>query len=137
MGFGGQHQDALTTRQACIALTQLSALPDQPTHQAMQQVYKSLTWVLLSDSLPDGTWYTAAEAAVTAIYALHPAPQELARVIVQRLGKLALQGNSNSSQPEPGASLASVKLSSSYVCGSWVLVSVCATKGKATMFAPD
>lgn len=102
MGFTGPHQDALTTRQACIALTQLSAMPDRPTHQAMQPVYKSLTWVLLSDSLPDSTWYTAAEAAITAIYALHPAPQELTQVIVQRLGKLALQGG-GTSQGESGS----------------------------------
>ena len=130
MGFTGQNQDALTTRQACIALTQLSALPDQPTHQAMQPVYKSLVWMLLSDSLPDGTWYTAAEAAVTAVYALHPAPQELARVIVQRLGKLALHRGSTSSQAESGGAW---PLSTCHQVGygSWMLASVCATKGKA------
>ena len=69
----------------------------------MQQVYQSLTWVLLSDSLPDGTWYTAAEAAVTALYALHPAPQQLAQVAVQTLGKLALDSSSTSRrQPDSG-----------------------------------
>ena len=108
VGFAGQHQDALTTRQACIALTQLSAMTDLPAHQAMQKVYKSLAWVLLSESLPDSTWFTAAEAAITAVYALHPAPQELVQVIVQRLGKLALQGSSSSSQAESGATLAFV-----------------------------
>ena len=71
----------------------------------MQPVYKSLTWVLLSDSMPDSTWYTAAEAAVTAIYALHPAPQELAQVSIHRLGKLAFQGG-GSNQDEAGAKAA-------------------------------
>lgn len=94
----------------------------------MQQVYKSLAWVLLSDSLADSTWYTAAEAAVTAIYALHQAPQELAQVIVQRLGKVALQnGSSSSSQDDTGVSypLSAHELSSSWVHGCWVLASVC------------
>ena len=132
VGFTGQRQDALTTRQACIALTQLSAMPDRPTHQAMQQVYKSLAWVLLSDSVPDSTWFTAAEAAVTALYALHPAPQELAQVTVQRLGKLALQGSN--SQAESGAIAwprSTHDLSPSWTCGSWVKFS-----GKFTMCLP-
>ena len=70
----------------------------------MQQVYQSLTWVLLSDSLQDSTWYTAAEAAVTAMYALHPAPQQLAQVAVQTLGKAALgsQSSSSSRQSDSG-----------------------------------
>ena len=66
---------------------------DPPPHQAMQQVYRALASALLSGGLPDSTWYTAAEAAVTAIYALHPAPQELAQAVVQRLGKVALQND--------------------------------------------
>lgn len=109
VGFSSQHQDALTTRQACIALTQLSTMPDRPAHQAMQPVYRSLTWVLLSDSLPDSTWYTAAEAAVCAIYALHPAPQELAQATIHTLGKLAFQGG-GSSQGEAGVEPMSASL---------------------------
>ena len=58
----------------------------------MQAVYKALAHTLLSDTLPSSTWYTAAEAAVTAVYALHPAPQELAQAVVSQLGKAALQG---------------------------------------------
>ena len=65
----------------------------------MQPVYKALMRTLLSDSLPDSLWYTAAEAAVTAVYALHPAPQELAQVVVHRQGKVALQ---NRACDEPG-----------------------------------
>ena len=57
----------------------------------MQPVYKALMRTLLSDSLPDSLWYTAAEAAVTAVYALHLAPQELAQAVVHRQGKVALQ----------------------------------------------
>ena len=57
----------------------------------MQPAYKALMHTLLSDSLPDSVWYTAAEAAVTAVYALHPAPQELAQAVVHRQGKVALQ----------------------------------------------
>ena len=59
----------------------------------MQPVYQALMRTLLSDALPDSTWYTAAEAAVTAVYALHPAPQELAQAVVHRLGKAALQSS--------------------------------------------
>ena len=94
VGFSTQHRDALVTRQACIALTQLATTSDKPSHTSLQPVYKALTRALLSHGLPDSTWYTAAEAAVTALYAVHPAPQELAQVIVARLGRAALQGNS-------------------------------------------
>ncbi|KAL0043109.1 hypothetical protein WJX79_009421 [Trebouxia sp. C0005] len=91
VGFSSQHKDALITRQACIALTQLAYMTDRPSHSTMQPVYKALMRTLLSDSLPDSVWYTAAEAAVTAVYALHPAPQELAQAVVHRQGKVALQ----------------------------------------------
>ena len=93
VGFSSSHRDSLITRQACIALTQLATMPEKPSHTAMQPVYKALTRNLLSDILPDSTWYTAAEAAVTAVYALHPAPQELAQVVVHQQGKAALQSS--------------------------------------------
>ena len=83
--------DALVTRQACIALSQLSRLPERLPHSSMQAVYKALAHTLLSDSLPSSTWYTAAEAAVTAVYALHPAPQELAQAVLSQLGKAAFE----------------------------------------------
>ena len=93
MGFSQCNSDALVTRQACIALTQLSTMPDRPAHSSMQPVYKALTSTLLSNKLPGSTWYTAAEAAVSAIYALHPAPQELAQAVIGKLGRAALHNS--------------------------------------------
>ena len=96
VSFSQCNSDALVTRQACIALTQLSTMPDRPAHSSMQPVYKALTDMLLSNNLPSSTWYTAAEAAITAIYALHPAPQELTQAIIGKLGRAAL----HNSQPD-------------------------------------
>ncbi|KAL0030248.1 hypothetical protein WJX77_005012 [Trebouxia sp. C0004] len=101
VAFSSQHNDALITRQACIALAQLASMPNRPSHSTMQPVYTALMRTLLSDSLPDSVWYTAAEAAVTAVYALHPAPQELAQAVVHRQGKVALQSRA-CDEPETG-----------------------------------
>ena len=77
-------------RQACIALTQLAPLPENLSPNSLQPIYQALVDILLGGRLQDATWFTAAEAAVPAIYALHPAPQEVARAVLGRLAKVAL-----------------------------------------------
>lgn len=87
---GLSSDDALVVRQACVALTQLTALADKPNPNLLQPIYQALVSILLGSRLQDATWFTAAEAAVPALYALHPAPQEVARAVLGRLAKVAL-----------------------------------------------
>ena len=87
---GLSSDDALVVRQACVALTQLTALSDTPNPSLLQPIYQALVKILLGSQLQDATWFTAAEAAVPALYALHPAPQEVARAVLGRLAKVAL-----------------------------------------------
>lgn len=63
---------------------------------ALQPVYQALVNILLGSKLQAATWFTAAEAAVPAIYALHPAPQEVARAVLQRLACVALETSQSS-----------------------------------------
>ena len=42
---------------------------------SMRAVFGGLVRCIVASRLPEAAWYSAAEAAVTAIYALHPAPQ--------------------------------------------------------------
>lgn len=90
--------DALVVRQACIALTQLAPLPDNLNPNSLQPIYQALVNILLGSRLQDATWFTAAEAAVPAIYALHPAPQEVARAVLRRLAKVALGQHQSTGQ---------------------------------------
>lgn len=64
----------------------------------MQPIYQALVNILLGGHVQDTTWFTAAEAAVPAIYALHPAPQELASAVLGKLANLAL-GPSQTAAP--------------------------------------
>ena len=54
-----------------------------------QQVYAALTGVVVASPLPEASWYSAAEAAITAIYALHPAPEHLSGAILKHLARAA------------------------------------------------
>jgi hypothetical protein len=52
---------------------------------ATARIYRALAKVVVASGLPESAWYTAAEAAVAAIYALHPAPHELSAAILRRV----------------------------------------------------
>ena len=43
--------------------------------EALEPAYRALARTIASSPLPESSYYTAAEAAVTALYLLHPAPQ--------------------------------------------------------------
>jgi hypothetical protein len=53
------------------------------------QIYAALTQVVVASPLPEAAWYSAAESAVTAIYALHPAPEHLSAAVLRHLARQA------------------------------------------------
>lgn len=54
-----------------------------------QRVYAALAAVVVASPLPEAAWYSAAEAALTALYALHPAPEHLSAAILRHLARAA------------------------------------------------
>lgn len=55
----------------------------------VQRAYAALTRVVVASNLPEASWYSAAEAALTAIYALHPSPEHLSAAALRHLAKAA------------------------------------------------
>ena len=95
-GFDMTIADALTTRHACNALTHLSdnfenGLLDGRLCEGMHSV---LTSTIVSSPLPDSSWFSAAEAAMNALYALHPAPEHAAASILSLLASRAFDKSS-------------------------------------------
>lgn len=66
----------------------------------VQQVYAALTRVVVASPLPEAAWYSAAEAALTAIYTLHPAPEHLSGAILKHLARAAFAGAGADAEPE-------------------------------------
>ena len=54
-----------------------------------QRVYAALAGVVVASPLPEAAWYSAAEAALTALYALHPAPEHLSAAVLRHLARAA------------------------------------------------
>lgn len=104
-GFG--HPDALLMRHACVALYHVGrAMPHNappggpapaapagssaaaappalerdeiPSPEVLQSAYKCLSRVVVNAGLADEGWFTACEAAIRALYALHPRPESVA-----------------------------------------------------------
>ncbi|KAK9823736.1 hypothetical protein WJX72_005030 [[Myrmecia] bisecta] len=91
-----QQRDPLVTRSACLALQCLQPASDAAAQAALQPVFQALTRVLVASPLPDAGWYSAAEAAMAAIYTLHPAPQALCSAVLQHTAASVL------APPSPG-----------------------------------
>lgn len=79
------------------------ALPD------MDPVSATLIGAVVAEQLPESGWYTVAEAAIAALYALHPSPQEVCRALLHHLAATAFM----SAEPgaAAGAALSAVSLS--------------------------
>ena len=58
----------------------------------MPQIFAALTGVVVASPLPEASWYSAAESALTAIYALHPAPEHVSGAILKHLARQAFAG---------------------------------------------
>ena len=76
-------------RHACTALKHLGALPNPPSGERAAAVCVRLASVILSSPLGEDGWYSAAEAALRAVYALHATPAAVAGALLQRLAAVA------------------------------------------------
>ena len=93
LGFAQDGQphvaDALTIRHACLALQRLEGNLKSgtgPEYDALRvQMYAAFTRTVVASPLPEASWYSAAEAALTALYVLHPAPEHICGAIVRHI----------------------------------------------------
>lgn len=91
VGFSKRRVDPLATRNACIALKHLAAAKKRPSEARLRPAYAALAQTAAGPAgLPEAGWYSAAEAAITAIYALHPRPTPLCEAVLRLLGRTAL-----------------------------------------------
>ena len=97
LGFaGGKAADAFTTRHACIALQNLSVNLKLGLYENVRtQMYAALTTTVVASPLPDSCWYSATEAALTALYNIHPAPEHIAGAIVRTMARNVFGGEAN------------------------------------------
>lgn len=85
--------DAWAVRYGCALLQQLAPQVKALPLPAAKRVFALLARVLLAPSaLPEANWYSAAEAAVAALYTVHPKPGQLMAPILAALSKSALPG---------------------------------------------
>ena len=90
VGFSEQCPDAHTRRSACAALSQLTQAGSRVPEERLLAAHRALTGSLVASGLPEEGWYSVAEAAVCALYALHPQPAQLSEAMLRSLAKSAM-----------------------------------------------
>lgn len=93
VGFSKERPDALTRRSACAALSQLARAGGRVPEERLRAAHSALTGALVASGLPEEGWYSVAEAAVCALYALHPQPSQLCEAVLRSVAKSALAAN--------------------------------------------
>lgn len=73
----------------------VAAVPCRAYDALHGELYASLTRTVVASPLPEANWYSAAEAAIGAIYTLHPAPEQLCVAILRHTASAAFQGADN------------------------------------------
>ena len=101
VGFSQQCLDALARRSACTALSQLARAGARLPDSRLRAAHKALTGALVAPGLPEAGWYGVAEAAVSALYAVHPQPAQLCEAVLRSLARSAMAaiGEGNLSSP--------------------------------------
>lgn len=102
LGFAsGRAADALTSRHACVALQRLAENINNGFYEGVRtQIYAALTRTVVASPFPESSWYSAAEAAITALYNLHPAPEHICAAIVRKIAYTAFITNNNNASGE-------------------------------------
>ena len=102
LGFAsGRAADALTSRHACVALQRLAENLNNGLYEGIRtQIYAALTRTVVASPFPESSWYSAAEAAITALYNLHPAPEHICAAIVRHIAYNAFTTTTNSASIE-------------------------------------
>ena len=91
MGLSARQKDPMVIRQTCIALHSLAQLPLLPSAGALKPVFAGLARTLLATNLSETGWYSAAEAALKALYLLHPAPGIIASAVLRKMAASATE----------------------------------------------
>jgi condensin complex subunit 1 len=68
------------------------SLPCSTYDGILPQIFAALTRVVVASPLPEAGWYSAAESALTAIYALHTAPEYLSAAMLKHMATSAFAG---------------------------------------------
>eukprot|EP00887_Chlorella_sp_A99_P003643 scaffold7.g3643.t1 len=103
-GFSARAPDALLTRHACVLLQRLGdSFATGAYDDVLNGVYAALIRTVIASPLPDSCWYSAAEAALTALYHLHPTPEHLAAAILRRLAARAFAAGGPAASAAAGA----------------------------------
>jgi condensin complex subunit 1 len=93
--------DALTTRNACVALGRIENFADESYDSVREDVYTALVRVVISSEIPDAVWYTVTEASLNALYALHPKPEDVSCALIHTLAQQAFAGRDQDDNPPP------------------------------------
>ncbi len=95
--------DALIARHACVALARIGMedFADQSYDEVRNDVYAAFVRVVVSSEIPDIVWYTVAEAALGALYALHPKPEDVSCAIVRTMAGQTFAGRDQEDNPPP------------------------------------
>ncbi|KAK9792029.1 hypothetical protein WJX73_005287 [Symbiochloris irregularis] len=103
IGYASGAANPLATRYACSALRHLpNALSNDSVlgQQQLQPAFQMCVQVLLDGHMPLQGWFSCSEAAVSVLYALHPAPQDVCGRVVQLLATRALPAAGSSGQAD-------------------------------------
>ncbi len=102
LGFAsGRAADALTSRHACVALQRLAENLNNGFYEGVRtQIYAALTRTVVASPFPESSWYSAAEAAITALYNLHPSPEHICTAIVRHIASNAFETATNNAEAD-------------------------------------
>ena len=99
--FNRARGDALTSRNACVALGRIPDFADEVYSPVRNDVYTALVRAIISSEIPDSVWYTVAEASLNALYSLHPKPEEISSALIRNLATQAFDGRDQDENPPP------------------------------------
>lgn len=99
--FSRARGDALTARHAFVALGRIENFSEDVYANVRNDVYTALVRAVISSEIPDSVWYTAAEASLSALYSLHPKPEDLSINMIKTLACQTFEGRDPEENPPP------------------------------------
>lgn len=101
VGFSPQLEDAWLARYGALTLTHMAPVLQRSPAAGLSKAYAALSRVVVASRLPERNWYSAAESALGALYALHPSPSDMAQALLGHMAQAALQtaASGDASQP--------------------------------------
>ncbi len=99
--FNRARGDALTARHAFTSLGRIEEFSDDSYEHVRTDVYTALVRAVISSDIPDSVWYTVAEASLSALYSLHPKPEDLSVHMIKTLACQTFGGRDQDENPPP------------------------------------